>query len=786
MTLARSEDHETALPGGETPSSGSGPGGRLVGLVIVCLALFSGFSTYLILTGLTPIVPTHGIVVSMLLVNGVLIAAMLAMVAWQLHGLWRARKRQAAAARLHTRIVGLFSVIALMPAILLVIFATLSLDRGLDNWFSERIKSIIANSIDVANAYVKEQGQVIRSDALSMARELESSIQLLSEDREAFEEFLTAQAALRAIPVAYVINSQREPVATASTRSEIGFSKPPRQALDAASEGRIVELALQSSGAVGALTSISGAEDRYLYAIRPVNPRVLRHLQTTRANAAEYSQLEKRRAGIQVAFAAMFISIALTFLLAAIWAGLWFADRLVAPIRQLIDAAYKVSQGNLDVEVPAASKKEDDVGKLGSAFNRMTADLRTQRNELVDANTQLDERRRFTEAVLSGVTAGVFGLDRKGNVTLVNRSALELLQMSEEDLVGKPLDKTLPEFAQLLGKAKKQGKKPVQTHIKLLREEGERNFAVRVTREGTREKDYGFVVTFDDITELVVAQRTSAWADVARRIAHEIKNPLTPIQLSAERIRRRYGEQIEGDREVFDRCTDTIIRHVSDIRRMVDEFSAFARMPKPVIESHDINDVVREALVLFQMSNSDIVYNLEVADTPVVTYCDRRLLSQAMTNLIKNASEAVEAAAQAQREAGNDDFAGRVSARVTAQEQSVLIEVIDNGCGLPKEDRHRLIEPYVTTRQKGTGLGLAIVQKIIEQHEGTLELSDARPSAESEAGETPGARVSITLPLRESAGEGGDTANESRSESASHKRGTRITAREKQGVTHGI
>ncbi len=779
MTLARPEDRVSAPSAGERRKR-SGLAGRRIGLAIVCLALFSGFSTYLILTGLTPIVPTHGVVVSMLLVNGVLISAMLGMVGWQLLGLWRARKQQAAAARLHTRIVGLFSVIALMPAILLVIFATLSLDRGLDNWFSTRIQSIIANSIDVASAYVNEQGQVIRSDALGMARELESSVQLLSEDPEAFEKFLTAQAALRAIPVAYVIDGAREPVAEAASRSEIGFRKPPPQALDAADEGRIVELALQSDGAVGALTRIAGVEDRYLYVIRPVNPRVLGHLRTTRANATEYSQLEQRRAGIQVAFAAMFISISLTFLLAAIWAGLWFADRLVAPIRQLIDAAYAVSQGNLDVAVPPASKKEDDVGKLSTAFNRMTADLRAQRKELVDTNMQLDERRRFTEAVLSGVTAGVIGLERKGKVTLVNRSALELLQMTEGDLVGKPLEKTLPEFAELMGEAKKQGKKPVQTHIKLLREDGERNFAVRVTREASRDKDYGFVVTFDDITELVVAQRTSAWADVARRIAHEIKNPLTPIQLSAERIRRRYGDQIEGDREVFDRCTETIVRHVGDIRRMVDEFSAFARMPKPVIESNDVNDVVREALVLFQMSNSEISYKLEVADKPVIANCDRRLLTQAMTNLIKNASEAVEAAAQAQREAGRDHL-GQVTARVTAQDQSVLIEVIDNGCGLPKEDRHRLIEPYVTTRQKGTGLGLAIVQKIIEQHQGTLDLSDAEPAADSEAGETRGARVSITLPLSE----GGNNAADS-SSGSSQQRAARKPAREKQGVSHGI
>ncbi len=785
MSVAQSQGSQTAIPASEAPAYSGGLAGRRIGLAIVCLALLSGLSTYLILTGLTPIMPTHGVVVTMLLSNALMIVAMLGLVTWQLRGLWRARKRQAAAARLHTRIVGLFSVIALMPAILLVIFATLSLDRGLDNWFSTRIQSIIANSIDVANAYVNEQGQVIRSDALGMSRELESSTQLLDENPDAFKEFLTAQAALRAIPVAFVIDGDAKLVAQATSRSEIRYQKPPRQALEAADEGRVIELALHSSGAVGALTKLVSEEAYYLYVIRPVNPKVLGHLRTTRANAVEYSQLEQRRAGIQVAFAAMFISISLTFLLAAIWLGMWFADRLVAPIRQLIDAAYKVSQGNLDVAVPVAGQKEDDVGKLSMAFNTMTADLRAQRNELVDANTQLDERRRFTEAVLSGVTAGVIGLDRAGRITLANRSALELLQMSESDLVGAPLEKRLPEFAELLDKAKRQGKKPVQTQVKLLREDGERNFAVRVTREGSSKKDYGFVVTFDDITELVVAQRTSAWADVARRIAHEIKNPLTPIQLSAERIRRKYGDHITADRDVFDRCTDTIIRHVGDIRRMVDEFSAFARMPKPVIEAHDVNDVVREALVLFQMSNSDIAYRLEVADQPAIAYCDRRLLNQAMTNLIKNASEAVEAAAAARQEQGEDEpFTGQVMARVTTQDQSVLIEVIDNGCGLPKEDRHRLVEPYVTTRQKGTGLGLAIVQKIVEQHQGSLELSDAVSDAGN--GAHTGARVSITLPLRQAASGSGQGETKPASPESSTQGRTRMTAREKQGVSHDI
>ena len=758
-------------------------GGRLGGAV-VALALVCGFATYLILTGLTPIVPTHQVVVSMLLFNIVLIITMLAMVGWRVLELWRARKRQAAAARLHTRIVGLFSIIALIPALLLAIFATVSLNRGLDHWFSTRVQSIIANSVDVANAYVNEQGQVIRSDAVGIARELEQSVALLAEDPEAFSRFFTAQAALRAIPMAFVVDRLGQVLASVSSRAEFSYSPPPPAAFEAADDGRIVELALHSSGAVGALTKLAATDDRYLYVVRPVNPRVLGHLRTTRDNIQEYGELQQRRAGVQVAFAAMFIAIALTFLLAAIWAGLWFADRLVAPIRQLIDAAYAVSQGNLDVAVPHASQKEDDVGKLAAAFNTMTGDLRTQRQGLIDANTALDERRRFTEAVLSGVTAGVIGLDREARVTLVNRSAVALLGLDEAKAVGTPLAKLVPEFADVLMKARKQARKPVQTPVNLLRKDGERNFVVRVTREGTSEKDYGFVVTFDDISELVVAQRSSAWADVARRIAHEIKNPLTPIQLSAERIRRKYGDAITTDREIFDRCTDTIIRHVGDIGRMVDEFSAFARMPKPVIEEHDIGDIVREAVILFQMSGARIDYELDLPDKPLIVQCDRRLITQAMTNLIKNAGEAIESAAQAAPQ--SEPYAGKITARVSTQGQNVLIDVIDNGCGLPMEDRHRLIEPYVTKRQKGTGLGLAIVQKIIEQHQGRLELSDASTIVEGACG----ARVSITLPWhgtvektarREPAPSKAAAVEEAGREQAQQRKGRRRSA----GVTAG-
>jgi two-component system nitrogen regulation sensor histidine kinase NtrY len=466
-----------------------------------------------------------------------------------------------------------------------------------------------------------------------------------------------------------------------------------------------------------------------------------------------------------VAFGLMYVAIALTLLLAAIWIGMWFANRLVAPIRQLMGAAEQISQGNLAVNVDV-KPADGDLAVLGSTFNIMTSELRSQRDELVGANTKLDERRRFMEAVLSGVTAGVVGVDADGTVTLVNRSAETLLELKEADLTGQPLAKAVPEFAPVLKRAQKQGKRLLTDQITLRRHGAERNFAVRVTSEGQDHKSEGFVVTFDDMTELVSAQRSTAWADVARRIAHEIKNPLTPIQLSAERIRRKYGDSITKDREVFDQCTDTIIRQVSDIGRMVDEFSAFARMPKPVMEKHDVREIVREAVFLFQVSRPEISFQLDLPEKAVVALSDRRLLAQAVTNLVKNAAEAIDSAVEAEPTRTGK---GHVLAKVRAKGDRVQITVIDNGCGLPKENRERLVEPYMTTREKGTGLGLAIVQRIVEQHGGTLTLADAP----KRNGKIEGASVRIDLPMGEKEdAAAADTVPE--------------RAEEEEGVTHGV
>src|SRR5881409_813100 len=404
--------------------------------------------------------------------------------------------------------------------------------------------------------------------------------------------------------------------------------------------------------------------------------------------------------------------------MASVLIGLNFANRLVAPIRRLMGAANIVSTGDLHVQVPVL-KSEGDLAQLGETFNKMTQELRTQRDELVNASDLIDSRRRFIEAVLSSASAGIIGVDASGSVGILNRSAEKLIGYAESETLDHPLSDIIPELDDMMKTAREGTQRLVQGQITINRDGRERNLSVRVSAEQTSQSRDSYIITLDDITELVSAQRTSAWADVARRIAHEIKNPLTPIQLSAERIRRKFGKVIVEDKCIFEQCTDTIVRQFDDIRRMVDEFSRFARMPKPVMEGEDVADTVRQVVFLMRVGHPDLEIVTDVKEEPLRAQFDRRLISQALTNIIKNATEAIEAVPP-------DTLGkGRIEVVAAREGDDVVIDVIDNGIGLPKVSRSRLLEPYVTTREKGTGLGLAIVGRVLEDHGGRIELHDA-------------------------------------------------------------
>ncbi|HKG99634.1 MAG TPA: PAS domain-containing sensor histidine kinase, partial [Bradyrhizobium sp.] len=634
---------------------------------------------------------------------------------------WRvfqARRRGRAAAKLHVQIVGLFSVIAVLPAVLVAIVANVTIDRGFDRLFSGPTRQVIQNSLIVARAYLYEHAELIRGDILGMGNDISHSRPLYDQDRGTFRELLTASAASRNLPGAMLIDKDRNILETAQTGIQQAFTTPAPEFLSNVKENEPEISVFPEGNYVAAVIRLRAFNDTFLYVARLLDPHVVAQVNETQASVAEYAELESRRLGMQVSLALMFAVIGLTILMASVLIGLNFANWLVTPIRRLMSAANMVSTGDLHVQVPV-HKSEGDLAQLGETFNKMTQELRTQRDELVSASELIDSRRRFIEAVLSSASAGIIGVDASGNVGILNRSAEKLIGHAESETLDHPLSDVLPELDDIMKTAREGTQRLVQGQIAINRDGHERNLSVRVSAEQTSQSRDSYIITLDDITELVSAQRTSAWADVARRIAHEIKNPLTPIQLSAERIRRKFGKVITEDKAVFEQCTDTIVRQVDDIRRMVDEFSRFARMPKPVIEGEDVADTVRQAVFLMRVGHPDIDIEADIKQEPMRAHFDRRLISQALTNIIKNATEAIEAVPSGQL------GKGRIEVIAAREHEDIVIDVVDNGIGLPKVSRARLLEPYVTTREKGTGLGLAIVGRVLEDHGGRIELNDA-------------------------------------------------------------
>jgi two-component system, NtrC family, nitrogen regulation sensor histidine kinase NtrY len=698
------------------PTSGWIP--RALGLAAVALALLSAILTFVVLAGLTPIAPTHEVVVTLLLANAGTVFLLVLVIAREVWRIVQARRRGRAAARLHVRIVALFSIIAAVPAVAVAVVASVTLDRGLDRLFSQQTRSLIENSLIVADAYVREHVQFVRADSIAIAIELARAKPLFDQSREQFHQFLAVQASIRGLPAVMLLDKDLNVIDQVDARTSEAFVKPSPEVLAAVNDTEPQVAMFLDDNYVAAIIKLRGYNDIYLYVARLLDPRVLAQLRATQASVAQYADLSARRVGIQIAFGLMYTVIALIVLLSAVWIGLNFANYLVAPIRRLISAAQVVSTGNLYVQVPTR-RSDGDLARLGETFNKMTQELRTQRDDIVRARDLIDSRRRFTEAVLAGASAGVIGVDADSCISILNRSAEQLIGRTETEVLGQPLAEVVPELAGMLAAARTGVQRLIQGQVTINRNGRERNLSVRVTSEQSGAAEGGYVVTLDDITELVAAQRTSAWADVARRIAHEIKNPLTPIQLSAERLRRKYGGVITEDGGVFKQCTDTIVRQVDDIKRMVDEFSRFARMPKPVMTAEDVADTVRQVVFLQRVANADIDIDLEIAEEPMPAKFDRRLISQALTNIIKNATEAI--AAVAPGELGR----GRIRIWAGREGSDIVVDVIDNGIGLPKENRSRLLEPYVTTREKGTGLGLAIVGRILEDHGGRIELGDA-------------------------------------------------------------
>lgn len=634
------------------------------------------------------------------------------------------RRAQSAGSRLHLRLTGVFVGIALLPTVLVAVFAGLTINVGLEGWFSDRVRNVVGSSLAAAEAYETEQRQDLVDDALGLAGYLTAArkLQPLLQDGELRQLLTQGQAQIqRGLREAFIVNGAGELRLRGERSYLFDFEKPSPQDMEAAATGAPVVIEDWANNEFRALVQLEGFPDHYLYVSRVVDGSILQLLDETQETVGLYEQLEDDRGRILFQFGLLYLAFAVILLLASIWVGLWFAERLARPIGRLAGAAQQVGSGDLTVRVQE-DEGDDEIAMLGRVFNQMTHQLKGQRDALLESSAQTEERRRLFDSVLSSVTAGVIGLDPKGRVEFMNRSALRLLDMEEGDDHHRRLAKAVPEFAGLLEQLRTEGRANAQAEIRMTRRGQLETLLVRMAARRSAEGGLeGYVVAFDDVSKLVTAQRMAAWGDVARRIAHEIKNPLTPIQLSAERIDRKFGRKLEGeDAASLENMTGVIVRQTGDLRRIVDEFSRFARMPEPERTAADITQLLRDAVTLQeQVLGSTLTADLP--EDPVIMSLDPTMIGQALTNLIKNAGEAIESLSEKGTE---DGYRGEVRVEMDVSDGAVDIRIMDNGIGLPA-DRARLFEPYVTTREKGTGLGLPIVKKIIEEHGGTLDLVDA-------------------------------------------------------------
>jgi len=685
----------------------------IAGILFVAML---GLSGWLLSRGLEPGAVLSPPIIALLLVAILLPAITLMALYARKVALRRAEQGGLGSGQLHIRLVALFTAVAAVPTVLVAIFASVLFQSGLEFWFSNRARTMLENASAIAqNVYAGEEDRVA-SETATMAKDLAGYLKQVPIDDPRFAAaFARLQIYNRGLSegiiFTYGADKQIRSFALVSPYDRpLEKAIPPKKIADLASR-EVVQV--NSPDRIGALARIDYGPDTYVYAARVFDPQFREQIDRSQDVLRDYRSMLKRSRANQLKFNGALLLGALLIVGLAILTALKLADRLVRPVGELVNAAGRIEAGDFSARVPV-SNTEDEARTLATAFNQMTERLEEQTNELLSANTQLDTRRAFIEAVLSSVTAGVIAVDGSHRILLLNRSAETLLEQGES-IEGKGLGSVSPELEEFI-----RGQQS-EANVLIAAEGVQRTLAVKRVRYQD-----GSVLTFDDITDQLTDQRRAAWSDIARRIAHEIKNPLTPIQLAAERLQRRFGGEIASDKDTFERLTGTIVRQVGDLRRMVDEFSNFARMPKPVFREENVHEIGRQAMFLHEVAHPAITFTVEPPSGDFPMVCDRRQLAQALTNVVKNAVEAIES----RRNRGEHSLAGdRVDLKMREDGGQLVVDVLDTGVGLP-EDRERLTEPYMTTRVRGTGLGLAIVKKIVEEHMGEIAFLD-RPGGGS-------------------------------------------------------
>ncbi|MEC8516773.1 MAG: PAS domain-containing sensor histidine kinase [Pseudomonadota bacterium] len=698
-----------------------------IGYLAVLVALGIGIMTIYQLSQFDPVGTDSGTLTTLIVIDLIAVVIVGGFVIRQILRLWVERRQKMAGYQLHWRLALLFGGVAALPAVITTAFALFVVDYSLRGWFADRISTAVTGSVQVADSYFEEHSSSIRSDVLTIANDVNREAFKLLSEPNLLNQYLTNQAALRNLSEAIILDGTGQVVAKSRFAFAVTFTSIGGDWLTKARQGEVVILRGDQTNKLRAAVKLNSFVDAYLFVGRFIDRSVLEAVDSTRLAAADYQRLGISQLDLQVSFAFVFGLILALLLITALWIGLNLATAIVEPLGSVISVAEQVRDGNLSERVPEGLEV-DEIARLGLSFNNMLDELTRSREQLVQANMQIDRRREFTEAVLSGVSSGVIGLDKDRKVTLPNMTACQLLQRAETDLIGNRLEEVVPEFASLISSGASRRRKFAEEQI-LLTGEGKRlTLRARIATEKVDGRVIGYVVTFDDVTDLLAAQRKAAWSDIARRIAHEIKNPLTPIQLAADRLRRKYKPDDEVASEQFSEYLSIIGRQVDDIGRMVDEFSAFARMPQPVMQPLSLRELAIGQVALFEGQGVAIEASLGAKDVPAMVIGDAGLLRQALTNIIQNAMDSLGGAGLEKP---------RIDLELTSHEGVFKLAVTDNGPGFPDIDRARLVEPYVTKRDKGTGLGLAIVSKIVQDHGGELELQDAKGG---------GARVVINLP----------------------------------------
>ncbi len=641
-----------------------------------------------------------------------------------------ARRAKSAGSRLHLRLTGVFAILALIPTILVAIFAMITINFGLEEWFSSRVSNVVKTSHAAALAYETEHEEGLRSDAITFASALDARHSQVSSVNPAILRLWLSEIQpqiQRGFREAYIINSSGKLILRGERSYEFNFEAPPENFLNMIYQDGIVIIKDWANNEFRAIKSLDSYKDKYLYVSRIVDGSILNLLDETQRTVKQYQQHESNRSMLLLDFAIIYVAFSVLLILAAVWVGLWFAERIAKPVGQLAAAAQRVGSGDLESRV-SVKHNDDEISMLGRVFNQMTKQLKGQRNALLDANRTSEEGRRQFNSVLSGVTSGVIGLNVSEEIDFINPAALNMLELNSKSYNGEKLTIVVPEFKDLFSKLKGAQGGVARKEIQVSRDGKLENLlvrmAIRANNEGIVE---GYVITFDDVTDLVNAQRMAAWGDVARRIAHEIKNPLTPIQLSAERLKQKFMPIAAENKDILTQYTDVIVRQTGDLRRIVDEFSQFARMPEPHRKKTNLVKIIEDVVHLQKSRENSYAEIVFEKPEPIFLMIDSTMITQALTNLVKNAGEAIETYINAKKSVNYKPF---IAIDVNDSKIETVIKITDNGIGLPK-DRSRLFEPYVTAREKGTGLGLSIVKKIIEEHGGELTLEDA-PALENE------------------------------------------------------